>query len=132
MKLRSLDQKYFLIADRLFYFFKPVSVENKKNTINPLSRIQQIQQCDIAQNKSQTNLSTRKVWTSPLLCAQPIANDLVSFLNVDSIYLIRLGGFSSKSSLAANVTIEPCHEKTNVLVSDLVRHKPGCTATEDC
>ena len=26
---------------------------------------------------------------------------------------------------------ELCHEKTNVLVSDLVRHKPGCTATED-
>ena len=26
---------------------------------------------------------------------------------------------------------EPLHEKTNVLVSDLVRHKPGCTATED-
>ena len=26
---------------------------------------------------------------------------------------------------------EPCHEKTNILVSDLVRHKPGCTATED-
>ena len=25
---------------------------------------------------------------------------------------------------------EPRHEKTNVLVSDLVRHKPGCTATE--
>ena len=25
---------------------------------------------------------------------------------------------------------EPHHEKTNVLVSDLVRHKPGCTATE--
>ena len=23
------------------------------------------------------------------------------------------------------------HVKTNVLVSDLVRHKPGCTATED-
>ena len=23
------------------------------------------------------------------------------------------------------------HEKTNVLVSDLVRHKPGCTATEE-
>ena len=28
-------------------------------------------------------------------------------------------------------TFEPCHEKTNVLVSDLVRHKPGCSATED-
>ena len=26
---------------------------------------------------------------------------------------------------------EPRHEKTSVLVSDLVRHKPGCTATED-
>ena len=26
---------------------------------------------------------------------------------------------------------EPRHEKTNVLVSDLVRHKLGCTATED-
>ena len=26
--------------------------------------------------------------------------------------------------------IEPRHGKTNVLVSDLVRHKPGCTATE--
>ena len=25
---------------------------------------------------------------------------------------------------------EPRHEKTNILVSDLVRHKPGCTATE--
>ena len=28
-------------------------------------------------------------------------------------------------------TNEPRHEKTNVLVSDLVRHKPGCTATQD-
>ena len=26
---------------------------------------------------------------------------------------------------------EPRHEKTNILVSDLVRHKPGCTAIED-
>ena len=28
-------------------------------------------------------------------------------------------------------TYEPRHEKTNVLVSDLVRHKPDCSATED-
>ena len=28
-------------------------------------------------------------------------------------------------------TYEPRHEKTNILVSDLFRHKPGCTATED-
>ena len=27
--------------------------------------------------------------------------------------------------------IEPQHEKTNVLVSDLVQHKSGCAATED-
>ena len=27
---------------------------------------------------------------------------------------------------------EPRHEETNVLVADLVRHKPGCTALEDC
>ena len=26
---------------------------------------------------------------------------------------------------------EPRHEKTNILVSNLVRHKPGCKATED-
>ena len=29
------------------------------------------------------------------------------------------------------VLYEPRHEKTNVLVSDQVRHKPGCTAGED-
>ena len=29
------------------------------------------------------------------------------------------------------IKYEPRHEKTNILVSDLVRHKPGCTALED-
>ena len=28
-------------------------------------------------------------------------------------------------------SFEPRHEKTSILVSDLVRHKPGCTATHD-
>ena len=28
-------------------------------------------------------------------------------------------------------SFEPRHEKTSVLVSDLLRHKPGCTATEN-
>ena len=28
-------------------------------------------------------------------------------------------------------SFEPRHEKTSVLVSDLFRHKPGCTATEN-
>ena len=35
------------------------------------------------------------------------------------------------TKMAATPIYEPRHEKTNVLVSDLVRHKPGCTATED-
>ena len=39
---------------------------------------------------------------------------------------------SNKSpNLVRGLTYEPRHEKTNILVSDLVRHKPGCTATED-
>ena len=36
-----------------------------------------------------------------------------------------------QKSLRPLFIIEPRHEKTNVLVSDLVRHKAGCTATED-
>ena len=36
-----------------------------------------------------------------------------------------------KRILDAAILYEPRHEKTNVLVSDLVRHKPGCTATEN-
>ena len=38
-----------------------------------------------------------------------------------------------KSSLInfRSLSYEPRHEKTNVLVSDLVPHKPGCTATVD-
>ena len=30
----------------------------------------------------------------------------------------------------AQITFEPHHEKTNILVSDLVRHKPGCIPIE--
>ena len=30
-----------------------------------------------------------------------------------------------------NVEYEPRCKKTNILVSDLVRHKPGCTLEED-
>ena len=40
--------------------------------------------------------------------------------------------FSLKISLILAILIfEPRREKTNTLVSDLVRHKPGCTAIED-
>ena len=37
----------------------------------------------------------------------------------------------SRDKVHILIIIEPRHEKTNVLVSDLVRHKPGCIATED-
>ena len=36
-----------------------------------------------------------------------------------------------KSSGYQNATIEACCEKTGLRVSDLVRHKPGCTTTQD-
>ena len=39
-----------------------------------------------------------------------------------------LAGAKTNVKLTIN---EPRYEKTNVLVSDLVRHKPGRTATED-
>ena len=38
---------------------------------------------------------------------------------------------SSQLETNVNHTNEPRHKKTNILVSDLVRHKPVCTATED-
>ena len=40
----------------------------------------------------------------------------------------KIGG---KSGVGIKMKNELRHEKTNVLVSDLVQHKPGCTATED-
>ena len=59
------------------------------------------------------------------------------FLNFCSIkigfivFLIVYPSYFPSSSVVCKGIIEPCHEKTNILVSDLVRHKPGCTATED-
>ena len=50
---------------------------------------------------------------------------------------IRLCGYKERVTkdeahvIPCRSIFEPRHEKTNVLVSDLVRHKPGCTATED-
>ena len=40
-------------------------------------------------------------------------------------------GFRLLSCHIGDLVNEPPHEKTNVLVSDQVRHKPVCTATED-
>ena len=38
---------------------------------------------------------------------------------------------SFKNRSVMSTIYEPRPEKTNILVSDLVPHKPGCTATED-
>ena len=43
----------------------------------------------------------------------------------------RVGPASDRDVSDTALSFEPRHEKTNLLVSDLVRHKPGCTATED-
>ena len=40
-------------------------------------------------------------------------------------------GGSYTPGLSKHLIFEPRHEKTNNLVSDLARHKPGCTSTED-
>ena len=42
---------------------------------------------------------------------------------------VSLGNLLSRSLLED--VIEPSHEKTNIVVSDQVRHKSDCTATED-
>ena len=41
------------------------------------------------------------------------------------------GSGSFSIVLTVSIIYEPRHDTTNILVSDLVRHKPGCTATED-
>ena len=69
-----------------------------------LLKLQKIERKDIIQSL----LQTTKVFIRRPKCAGRVA----------SLMLI-------------HVTYEPRHEKTNVLISDLVRHKPGCAVTED-
>ena len=45
-------------------------------------------------------------------------------------FLLLFAAIQSLQNLQSRIN-EPCHEKTNILVSDLVRHKPGCTTTQD-
>ena len=56
-------------------------------------------------------------------------------INVTGCYIISISemyvNFGKFSSSRQIQKIEPRNEKTNILVSDLVRHKPRCTATED-
>ena len=49
-----------------------------------------------------------------------------------SIYRVHTSCTRELLKIATSVqTNEPRHEKTSIKVSDLVRHKPGCTAKED-
>ena len=52
----------------------------------------------------------------------------IARVEMDQHGLQWLGGNPGRSKQSTN---ELHHEKTNVPVSNLVRHKPGCTATED-
>ena len=47
------------------------------------------------------------------------------------LVLLYVAYASLRTDLTIQNIIDPRHEKTNVLVSDLVIQKPGCTATED-
>ena len=56
----------------------------------------------------------------------------LSCLPIADVIMPQLVQLAVLSSQVCEIeTYEPRHEKTNVLVSNLVRHKPGCTATED-
>ena len=61
-------------------------------------------------------------------------HDAVKFSLLIELYSVLLASnhLDKKETFwIASKKYEPRHEKTNVLVSDLVRHKPGCTATKD-
>ena len=45
--------------------------------------------------------------------------------------IFRLAFNTAHGPLVWSDQFEPRHEKTNILVSDLAQHKPGCTAAED-
>ena len=61
-------------------------------------------------------------------CNQTWGGDALANLSVSCFDSCFVGFILLQLTLLSS---EPRHEKTNVLVSDLVRHKPGCTATED-
>ena len=61
-------------------------------------------------------------------------NNSVSFSAIGSPTALKV--YISRQELYPRLVLcqktdEPRHEQTNILVSDLVRHKPGSSATED-
>ena len=68
------------------------------------------------------------LWQMKSTCSPELASvvtDVCTFFVIHGI-VTESGDFLEVTDKA----FEPRHEKTNILVSDLVRHKPGCTATE--
>ena len=74
-----------------------------------------------------------------MVCITGLCKNNAQYVFMDLFAAISFCNFlfreNCENNLLTNINwftlIEPCHEKTNVLVSDLFRHKPGCTATED-
>ena len=64
--------------------------------------------------------------TNVLASPRSVCKVAIVFVFVNYYIIIKL----VKGRVDRNA-FEPRHEKTNVLVSDTVQHKPGCTATED-
>ena len=72
--------------------------------------------------------NTRSEWISRILSDIFQKPDIVC--NFACNLSIKWCNIADKVNVCCNILLEPRHEKTNVLVSDLVLHKPGCTATE--
>ena len=62
-------------------------------------------------------------YTTMLKCIQLLYPKFQAFISA--------GWLKSCPGSRNPVTYEPRHEKTNILVSDQVRHKPGYTSTQD-
>ena len=67
--------------------------------------------------------------TAWLICVLVFANVKRRF-SYDTTHIILSRQQTAKMLIRLSI-YELRHEKTNILVSDLVQHKPGCTATED-
>ena len=62
---------------------------------------------------------------------QPGYSPSLFFVLTVTVHMKKVMILSYAMSAQQRPLLEPRHEKTNDLVSDLILHKPGCTATED-
>ena len=73
--------------------------------------------------KTKIHSLRNKVLKYKTLCCKGLLKDAIIYKNVSYVTLI--------FSRFHITSFEPVCEKTNNLGSDQVRHKPGCTVTED-